>query len=306
MARYGKFGKESVYGTPVAGSVTVPIIKESLSLKHGSIRSKTVDSRALTKSVGGPKLVGGGWEQYLNYANCGLSLAAVFGSEAYSSPDTGVGLHKFTYNALTLPSLTARIGLHDVKEKICHGIGIDTFKLEASPDDFLKAIFGVVGEDITDDTVDAAPSFSTQDYATVTNTFTLAGSAATPENLEITVKNNLKKNNHNITSRTLPRLELGELDITGKMSIRFLAATHLDNFLAGTRVKLIAKWQGALITGTSYNFLQVTLDSIEYDASEAFVDKQKRLVEDLPFTVVKVGTDIIEVQLQNTDTASYL
>lgn len=298
-------GKESTYDTPVAGSYAIPCIDEDLTFANQPIRSLTVESRALSMSIGGPKKVTGGWSQYVNYKNVGLILKALLGDENKTNPTAGVALHTFTHNALgSLPSITARVGLHDVTEKIVSGYGVDQLDLECQPDEFLKIKVKGIGANETTGTV-GSPTFNTQAYAVLTNTFTLAGSAATPESFKLSIKNNLKSNHHTITSRTLPRIETGALEISGAMSIRFLNTTHLTNFLNGTQVKLIAKWQGGVISGGYNYYLQVTVDSIEYDAGDAYVDKQERIVEDLKFTGVKVGTDIVKIELQNDEDVTY-
>lgn len=307
MARYLKLGKESTYGTPVAGAYTIRFTSENLKLEHGYIRSRTVEARELTRSAAGPKKVSGGWEQCVNYKNIGLILKALLGDETKSNPAAGVALHTFTRNALgSLPSLTARVGKHDVAETVYHGLGVDSLSLTLEPEDYLKAKIDVIGEDLTTGTVDGAPSFADMDFASLTDTFTLGGVAATPERFALTIKNGLKSDHHNITSRLLPRIEAGELEVTGEMDIRFLDTTHLDDFLAGTRRALVGKWRGGVISG-AYNYeLEVDVNDIEYDAADAFVDRQERLVESLAFTAVKAsGSGILTVKLQNDEDVVY-
>ena len=306
MARYLKIGKESAYNTSSAGTYTLAAVSESIKLNQGFIRSRTVDFRDLRRSVGGPKVVDGGWEQYVNYLNIGLILKALMGSEAVANPAGTAYTHTFTPNALgSLPSLTVRLGLHGVTEKIATGYGVDSVKFEAAPGEYLKATVSGVGADLATGTVDAAPTFDSQAYATITDTFTIGGTAATPEKFSLTVKNNVKSDHHVITTRTLPRLEAGEFDVSGEMDIRFTSGTHMTDFLNATRRELIAKWQGALIAGSEYNQLTFTVDNIEYDVDDAYVDRQERIVEGLKFTGVKGTDDVLTIVLENTDTAAY-
>ncbi|MCP8308682.1 MAG: hypothetical protein H3Z53_05325 [archaeon] len=308
MARYLGIGKESTYGTPATASYYIPIISESLKLEQGYIYPETVAYRPFGKVIAGKKLVTGGWEEYVTYdKGIGLILKALLGSETKTNPTTGVAKHEFK-SASSLPSLTVRVGLHDVTEKILHGIGINELTLELVAGELLRCSVDCVGEDETTGTL-GTPTFSTQDFIDFSKitTFKLDTTDITPERFTITIRNNIDADAHVLGLRTLPRLEPERLEVIGEMDIRFLSTAHLDNFIASTKKDLQVIMRGPLITGTYYNELQIDCDEIIYDAGDAYIDRQERIVENLKFTAIRDPTSAepIIITLQNDEDVTY-
>ena len=308
MARYLGIGKETTYGTPVAASYYMPIISESLKLEHGYLFPETVAYREFDRVVPGKKLVTGGWEMYVTYdKGIGLILKALLGGETKTNPTTGVASHVFK-RASSIPSLTARVGLHGVTEKIVSGLGINelTFELEAG--DFLRCSVDCVGRDETTGTL-STPTFSTQDFidASKVVTFKLDTADVTPERFSLTIRNNIDTDAFELGSRTLKRLEPTGFEVEGEMDIRFLTTSHLNDFLNSTKKDLQVKLQGPLITGTYYNELQIDCDEIIYDAGDAYIDRQERIVQNLKFTAIRDPTsnEPIIITLQNTENVEY-
>ncbi|MCP8316516.1 MAG: hypothetical protein H3Z51_06615 [archaeon] len=308
MARYLGIGKETTYGTPVAASYYIPIISESLKLEHGYIYPETVAYRELDKAIAGKKLVTGGWEQYVTYdKGIGLILKALLGSETKTNPTTGVAKHEFK-KAASLPSLTARVGLHDITEKILHGIGINELTFELVAGELLTCSVDCVGEDETTGTL-GTPTFSSQDFIDFSkiNTFKLDTTDVKPERFTITIRNNIDTDAYQLAVRTLPRLEPTKLEVEGEMDIRFLTTDHLTDFLNSTKKDLQMVLTGPLISGAYYNLLQIDIDELIYDAGDAYIDRQERIVQNLKFTAIRDPTsgEPIIITLQNTETAAY-
>jgi len=308
MARYLGIGKESVYGTPVAAQYYIPIISESLKLEHGYIHPETVAYRELDKVVAGKKLVTGGWEQYVTYdKGIGLILKALLGSETKTNPTTGVAKHEFK-KAASIPSLTVRVGLHDVKEKILEGIGINELTFELIAGELLTCSVDCVGEDESTGTL-GTPTFSTQDFidSSKINTFKLDTNSVTPERFTITIRNNIDTDAYQLGARTLPRLEPTSLEVEGEMDIRFLSTSHLDDFLNSTKKDLQVILRGPVITGGYYNELQIDCDEIIYDAADAYIDRQERIVQNLKFTAIRDATsgEPVIITLQNEEDTDY-
>ncbi|MCP8307956.1 MAG: hypothetical protein H3Z53_02330 [archaeon] len=309
MARYLGIGKESTYGTPVAASYYIPIISENLKLEHGYIYPETVAYRELDKVIAGKKLVTGGWEQYVTYdKGIGLILKALLGGETKTNPATGVANHVFK-KAASLPSLTARVGLHDVTEKILHGIGVNELTLELVAGELLVCTVDCVGEDESTGTL-STPTFSTQDFIDFSKitTFTLSGTAVTPERLSLTIRNNIDTEAFVLGSRLLPRLEPTRIEVEGEMDIRFLSTAHLDDFLASTKKDLQVILRGPQIGATGYyNELQIDCDEIIYDVGDAYIDRQERIVQGLKFTAIRDTTSAepIIITLQNDEDVEY-
>ena len=305
MPRYLKIGKESTFNEAVAGTLAIPIISENFKLEQGFIRARTVAARYLEISQPGPKSVKGGFEFYPNYKNVGLILKAFFGSETVTQQETTTAyLHEFTpATGYTLPSLTVRVGLDDVAEKIISGYAIDSLKFEISPAELLKLTVDGIGAEETTGAIGTA-TFESGVITPADVSMTLGGSAVSVEKFSITMKNNLREA-HQLGSRVLPRVEAGELEITGEFTIRFLNTDELNDFLNATRKTLQVKFEGDTIEGDYKYYLQIDVDSIEYDAGDANINMQERLVEDLSFTAVKGTGDIIKISLQNTDSSEY-
>lgn len=308
MARYLGIGKESTYGTAVAASYYMPIISESLKLEHGYIYPETVAYREFNKVIAGKKLVTGGWEQYVTYdKGIGLILKALLGSETKTNPTTGVAKHEFK-KAASLPSLTVRVGLHDVTEKILHGIGINELTLELVAGELLRCSVDCVGRDESTDTL-STPTFSTQDFIDFSkvNAFKLDTTDVTPERFIITIRNNIDTDAFQLGVRTLPRLEPEQLEVFGEMDIRFLSSAHLTDFLGSMKRDLQVIIRGPLITDTYYNELQIDCDEIVYDAGDAYIDRQERIVQNLKFTAIRdpASLEPIVITLQNEEDLLY-
>jgi len=308
MVRYLGIGKETTYGTPVAATYFIPITSESLKLEQNYLYPETVACRELFRAIAGRKLVTGGWEQNVTYdKGIGLILKALLGGETKTNPATGVALHTFR-RAASIPSLTARVGLHGVVEKILHGVGINELTLELVAGELLSASVDCVGEDETTGAV-GTPTFSTQDFidASKVVTFNLNGTAVTPERFSLSIRNNIDTDAFVLGTRLLPRLEPAKFEVEGEMDIRFLATSHLDDFIASTRRDLAVVIRGPLITGTSFNELRIDCDEIIYDAGDAYIDRQERIVQNLKFTAIRDPStaEPIIIALQNDEDVVY-
>jgi len=306
MIRYLKIGKESEYGTPVDGAYVIPITSESLKLSQGFIRARTVASRWREISIPGPKSVGGGWKQFVNYKNVGLILKAALGGESVSNPTSGVWLHEFSpVNSNELPSLTVRVGI-DVAEKIVSGYGVDKLSFEISPTDPLTLSVDGVGRDESIGELDQNPAFITQGYISPADASVKVGGVEVEvESLKLEIENNLASDHHQLGSRLLPRVEVGELEVRGELTVRFLSTSHLNDFLDCARKKLEVRFDGEEIADGYGYFLEFVVDSMEYDSGDANIDRQERLVQDLKFTAVKGDGPILLVRLQNDEESEY-
>ncbi|MEM3708828.1 MAG: phage tail tube protein [Nitrososphaerales archaeon] len=308
MARYLGIGKESTYGTAVNASYYMPIISENLKLEHNYIFPETVAYREYDRVIAGKKLVIGGWEMFVTYdKGIGLILKALLGGETYSSPTTGVGLHVFK-RASSLPSLTVRVGLDDITEKVLTGIGINELSLELVAGELLKISIDAVGRDETIGSV-GSPTFSTQDFISADKviTFKLDTTDVVPERFSLTIRNNINEDEFGLGSRLLQRLTPQKFEVEGEMDIRFLSTSHLNDFLNSNKKDLQVKIQGPLITGSYYNELQIDCDEIIYDAGDAYIDRKERIVQNLRFKAIKDPSTLepIIITLQNNETSAY-
>lgn len=306
--RYLGIGKEGAYGTPVSASYYIPIISEDLRVEHNYIYPSTVAYREFDRVIPGKKLVTGGWEQYVTYDNgIGLILKALLGSETKTNPTTGVAKHEFKRSS-SLPSLTVRVGLDDVTEKIFHGVGINELRLELIAGELLTCSADCIGEDESIGSL-STPQFSTQEFISADKviTFKLDAIDVAPERFLLTIRNNIDADAFVLGSRLIQRLEPTTLEVEGEMDIRFLSTSHLNDFLNGNKKDLQVKMRGGLITGSYYNELQIDIDEIIYDAGDAYIDRKERIVQNLKFTAIRdsVSDEPIIITLQNNEDTLY-
>jgi len=313
MARYLGLSKETVMGTAVAATDYMPIIKESLALSQGYVRPVTVQNRAKLAVIKGQQLVEGDFEALYhpkNLGGWGQVINGFFGSDTVTSKQAGaVGSHVFKVGT-TIPSLTLRIGVDAVTEEIYDGNGIDTLTFEQSASDPLHVTAHAVGQNMATGAIgtpvwqsESSQSVFTQDLIT---TFTVGGSAASPQKFKVTMKNNLEKKSHELKSRNLPRHEPKGVEVTGEMDIRFLTTTHLTNFLNSTTQAIDAIWTGAIIAGTDAYSLEINIPNVTYDAGDAMINAQELVVQGLKFeAVIGSGTDVVVVTQQDNRASAY-
>ncbi len=305
--RYLGIGKESTYGTAVSAQYYIPIISESLKLEHNYIYPENVAYREFSQAIPGRKLVTGGWEQYITYdKGLGLILKAALGSETKSNPTIGVAMHVFK-RASSLPSLTVLVGMDDITEKAFTGIGIDELTFSINAGELVACSVSCIGMDQSLGALDN-PTFSSQDFIDSSKVvaFQLDGVDVKPERFTITIRNNID-DAFVLGSRLMQRLEPTAFECYGEFDVRFLNTDHFNDFLNSTHKDLMLKLQGPLIASGYYNELQIDCDEIVYDAYEANIDSQERIVQNLKFRAIRDPTSLepIIITLQNNEDVLY-
>ncbi|MCX8192033.1 MAG: phage tail tube protein [Nitrososphaerales archaeon] len=313
MVRYFKMGKESSYAQlPTSLNVGVRILSESLKLKPGLEYIRTVEGGRVIQTKQISKVsVEGDIDFYPVYdKGLGEFLLACLGSVNTTQVATGVYRHEFTpkmsIKTSPWPSYSFEIGLDDVVSKQILGAVVESLAFDVEAGDFLGVTASIYAAREQKAALGSPAPYSTLDYIHAGDvvTQTIGGNAVKFESFSLEIKNNFPEG-YKFGSRYPQEIDIGPLEITGEMSIRFLNDAHFDDFLASNERAIVLRFQGPLIT-TGYNYyLEFNLPRVVYDAGDANINEQERLVQTLEFTALEHSTQgIIKVTLQNNQ-ASY-
>jgi len=293
MPRYLGVGKESAYGTPVAASVWYDIIRENLAARRTTMFDRdTVADRQLTKAVRGEEYVEGDIEMYLNSQQIGHILLSCLGSVA----TTGTGPYTHTFSvADSLPSLTLRSGLDNVKEKIVAGAVVDTLEIVAEVGR-ARARAGIVGRQLTLGSV-GSPTFTTvEDFTHGDATITINDVAKRPRRMTLRINNNLERI-HVLGDYYLSKLKPRKFEVTGSFELYFESEAEYQDFLSLTPRDLNIKFE------RGNHRIEFDIDRFVYTDARVDVRGREPLVASFEFTALKTSTqDAVKIILVNDDT----
>lgn len=314
MGRYCLLRKESTYGQwDVSGlASSLRILSESLKLDTGLTYHRTVEGGRLlqTKQLN-RKNVEGSLELHPVYDK-GLGELLLMCLGSVSSVQQGGSTayrHTFTPKASiktsAWPSYSIEVGLDDVASKRVVGAVVESLAFDVEAGDFLGLTPEIYASDESKVTLGTVGTLSTLDYIHAGDVVTQSvdGSPVKLEHFSLEVKNNFPEG-YQFGSRKPQQIDVGPLEVTGEMAIRFLSATHLDDFLASNEKAVAVKFQGPTISGSYKYELELDLPRVVYDAGDANLKEQERLVQSLKFTALEHSSNgLIKVYLQNTVTS---
>lgn len=306
-----RIGKESSYGTLASNLNThIRIISESLKYNPGLTYHRTVEGGRLlqTKQLGKANVTGS-IDLYPVYdKGLGELLLACFGTATSSlvSGSTTTYRHVFTpkmsIKDSPWPSYSLEVGLDDVVAKQILGAVVESLAFDVEAGDFL----GVTAEVYAAREQKAPLYTGTLEYSTLNYihsadvaTQTIDGSEVKLEMFSLEVKNNFPEG-YKFGSRYPQEIDVGPLEVSGELAIRFLTDTHFDDFLSSSEQSLVLKFEGPE-TESGYRYqLQFELPRIVYDAGDANINEQDRLVQNISFTALEHSSEgLIKITLQN-------
>ena len=199
------------------------------------------------------------------------------------------------------PTYTIELGADSVARRVVGAIG-ESLAMEVAPGEYASATLSVLG--VKEETISpSTPSFpSSRDWTSHDISVTLGGVQAELQALSLEINNNPSDDHHIIGSRYLTRHELGELEITGSMDVRFLNDQHLTSFLNDQETSMTITFAGDEIEGGYSYELKIQLPKIVYDAWSAEVSRSEMVVQSIDFVAVKPADgSVITLTLRNDE-----
>lgn len=198
-----QWGQETTWGTAVAPTVALNYLSETMKLVLNKKAEDTLNSQITTAAMEiMNQHVEGDITLLLKPENAGYLLACLFGVETgptLKSGTTGVYEHEFTCiapgSSNSLKKFTLVIDRH-THVKGYAGCKVDSFSMSASPEDHLKATFGIVGKSEATDTTESLSVTTLKGFRFVGGSVKYNGSTslnAYVKSVKLDIKNNLTK-----------------------------------------------------------------------------------------------------------------
>ena len=292
MPRYLGVGKESAYGTATAATVWYDIIRENLAAKRMTVFDRdTVADRQLSKVARGEEYVEGEIEMYLNSQQIGHLLLSCLGSVVTTG--TGPYMHTFSV-ADSLPSLTLRSGLDDVKEKIVVGAVVDTLEIVAEIGK-ARARAGIIGRRLTFGDVGSPIFTEKEDFTHGDVTITIGDVTKRPRRMTLRMNNNLERI-HVLGDYYLLKLKPKKFEVTGSFELDFESEAEYQDFLSLTPRDLNIRFE------KSDHRIEFDIERFVYTDAKVEVRGRELLVASFEFAALKSGMqDAVKIILVNDD-----
>lgn len=182
--------------------------------------------------------------------------------------------------------------------KTLSGCKITGFELSVANGDIAKGKFTLDAAKFSTSTSAQTPSYAISGAASV---YTFAGgtvkidgtSALNIKDFTLTVENTLKTDRYNLDGTGVKQEQIvnGFRKITGKMTVEFTDTVILTKFLADTAASVQVTLQGALISGSYYEKVDINLPYVKYDADTPVVGGPGPVDLAVTFTAYDGSTD---------------
>jgi len=304
--RYVGIGKETGFGNPTTPTRYLDPLSVSIAADKEPILRRGIGSRWPVDKALGNIVVSGDMEFPANPEIIGDFLLMLLGKVETSQPDpTGapnVYAHIFKPCEVgeSPPTYTIEIGLDSTARRITSAI-LGSMSLEFAPGEYVSVTASILAQ--KEDSTDLkSPSFpAARDWHSGDVSAVLGGQEVELKALTLEINNNPSSDHHVIGSRYLPRHELGELEITGSMDVKFVDRDHLDRFLNDEETSLTITLTGDEIEGGQNHQLKLELPRIVYSAWSGDVDSPEMIIQSIDFVAIKPSSDeVFKATLTNT------
>ncbi len=295
--------EETTHGTPVTVTrfyeiISAPFKLDITRMESAGLRAGTRVLRS-DRWVAGARSVGGTIAMEFANKSCGLSLQQMFGTTACALPDSGGNPTVWEHTATPgdLPAgLTIQVGVPDeagvVQPYTYEGCVVDSWELAASVGDIGKLTVTIDGEDEKTATALASASYPTglTVLTFIEASLDIAGSAVDVTSFTLNGANSLATDRTKLGSalRKKPS-ETAMREYGGTVEAYFSGLTAYNRFVNGTEAALVAKFVGALISGT-FNFALEVTCNVRFDGDTPTVDGPDQIMQPLPFKCLDTGT----------------
>lgn len=305
MSRYLGLGKESSFGAAVAPNKFLDPLRIDIASEKEPILRRSVASRFPLDKAPGNVVVTGEVEFQVDPELFGDFLLMLLGKVESSQPDPtnapSVYQHVFTPCEVgeEPATYTLEVGGDDVARRIVSAI-LESLSVEFAPGEYVSATASILGQK-EEQASPVTPSFpSVRCWHSGDASITIGGVEAELRALTLEINNNPSEDHHVIGSRYLTRHELGELEVTGSMDLRFEDRSQLDDFLNEEEVSMKITLTGDAIEGEYHNQLEIELPRIVYSAWSAEISGSEPITQSIDFAALKPSNDdVIKFTLTN-------
>ena len=305
MTRYLGFGREQAFGEPVSPSRFVDPLRIDVSCEKEPILRRSVASRFPLDKAPGNVVVTGEVELEVEPETIGDLLLMLLGEIETSQPDSSnaptVYEHVFTPCEIgeTPPTYTLEIGSEASARRIISTI-LESLKLELAPGEYASATASILGQREESSSMLTPSLPATRPWHSGDASITINDAQAELQALSLEINNNPSTDHHVIGSRYLTRHELGELEITGSMDVKFSDRSHLDRFLNDEEASIKITLTGDEIEAGYRNRLEIELPRIVYSAWSCEISGSEQLVQSIDFVAIKPSNSpILKITLTN-------
>jgi hypothetical protein len=295
-----QIGKESIYGTPVAYTKTVNFLSESIKL---AVERKSEDSLVASKAIVGSdimsKKVAGDFSVILKPEEAGILLAWALGLEA-ANPTLEVAgsyIHTLTLQAAAgaLPSYTMVIDRRAAVKQYA-GLKVDSFKLEAKAQDYLRATVGVKGQDEAAGTVNGGLTASSKRaFKFVNGTLTVDGSSfANITSVTLTIANKLTEVENTLTTGLLmPEPIQGTREISVSIEALYDAAAESfreSKYKAGALANVVMQFESPdlIVAGKTFR-INIAMPNVDISQADVNVGGRDTIKMSIQGTALAIG-----------------
>lgn len=307
MTRYLGLGKESSFGHAATPSKFLDPLRIDVTSEKEPVLRRSVASRFPLDKAPGNVIVTGEVEFQVDPRTFGDFLLMLLGKIETAQPDPidapSVYQHVFTPCEIGEEPVTytLEVGGEGVARRIVSVI-LESLSLEFAPGEYVSATAGVLGQR-EEHASPATPTFpSTRCWHSGDVSIMVKGAKAELTALTLEMNNNPSMEHHVIGSHYLTRHELGELEITGSMDLRFADRSELDNFLDEEEVSMKITMTGDAIEGGYHNKLEIELPRIIYSAWSAEISGSEAITQSIDFAALKPSNgEVIKFTLTNSE-----
>jgi len=314
------FGKESVYGTPVARTDFLEINSEAIETQEKVVESAAlaqVGIRTTRRAQGAVSVQGtfdydagySGWERLMTQTMGSISSARPDVTNAPTVWDHTIGIADILPTGMTFEVFrgTETFVTEPNKSFVYSGCQITQVQLSCKVDDLLKVQFSMFGMQEARQ-AKSTPTYPTDPLAVFTQGLcTWNNNDVSCENFQITFNNDLEQRFKLGSRFTRQPTRRGKLSVEIMFEAEFTQWAEYDDFRNATQRAFVAQFIGPSIAGTGF-FRQITL-TIPIGiiiAHKVMLKQPGRLIMQITAKAYRdgLGTNELAVVFRNTTTAS--
>lgn len=312
-----QIGKESSWGSAVAGAKNVNMTSESIKVNA----DKKVEDTLIASVAPSSRLlmaldVSGSFSGILKPEFAGYLLhLAVGGTDtvAANTPVSGAYTHSIVAATAggTLPAFTAIVDRRAGVRKYS-GCKMDSFSLEAAAGDFVKYTANIKAKDESSGSLAGLSALSLSSFKTVNATLTMAGTTYAAKNVKLNIGNKLEDQGQTYGSGLYKGEPIhGTREITVDVDLNYEASTDTvfdTNYITDTVLAtvVLTLYSPSYVTGTTPYAVTITLANVAVTNIERNVGGSGLLTAKISGQATSVSTTApITVAVVDATSAAY-
>jgi len=295
-----QIGKETTWGTAVAGAKIINFTSESIKVNADK---KTEDTLIASTAPSGKDLmkleVSGDFSGILRPEFAGYLLRLAFGgsdTKTDNSPVTGAYTHSIPLVGAsgTLPSFTAIID-RKVAVKKYSGCKIDSFSLEGAAADYVKFTVSVKGKDEATGTLASLSALALQSFKTVGASLTIGGTTYDAKSVKFNLKNNLQDVGQTYSSGVYVLEPIhGQREATVDIDLNYGSDTETlfdTNYVTDTKAAIVWTLKSpSMVTGSTNYTVTITMNNVAITSVERNVNGAGVLTATVSGQALSIGS----------------